>query len=140
MDQPCIMQANATILIASIVMIDTSRNNTVIPCTSNAKAFGVAQLGSRDASIPSITTDPPESAEQGEMIEVYTAGRTCLCRAGGSITPGAYIKSGDANGAGVVCADTSSTGREYSVGIALEAALSGERFKMLVFPQELQNP
>jgi len=140
MDQPMIMQANATVLVASIVMIDTSRNNTVIPCTSNAKAFGVSDLGSRDASIPSITTNPPEAAEQGETLKVYCTGRMAMLRAGGPITPGADIKSGDATGVGVVCTDGSSSGKEYSVGQAIEAAASGEIFKILVNPRELQNP
>lgn len=140
MDQAPIMQANATIVTATIVMIDSSRNNAVIPCTSNGKAFGVADLGSRDASIPSITTDPPNAALQGEMIKVYTAGHVAMLRASGPITAGADIKSGASSGTGVVCTDTTSSGKEYSVGQAMEAAASGEIFKVLVNPRVLYNP
>ena len=140
MDQLPVMQANATILVASIVMIDPSRNNTVIPCPANGKGMGVSQLGSRTAPIPSETSSPAQAAIQGEYIEVYTSGRYCLCRAGGTITAGAYIKSGDSTGVGVVCADAGGAGREYVVGQAMEAAATGELFKMAVSPQELQNP
>lgn len=139
MDQPQVMTANGTILVASIVMIDSSRNNAVIACTSNAKAFGVAAIGSREAPIPSVSADPPEAAEAGEMVEVFTAGRTCLCRAGGQITAGADIKSGGATGAGVVCAETTGL-KENSVGVALESASSGEYFKLLVMPKTITTP
>jgi hypothetical protein len=139
MDQPQVMYANATILVASIVMIDTSRNNAVIPCTSNARAFGVAALGSREAPIPSVTADPPEAAQAGDNVEVFTAGRVCLCRAGGTITAGAEIKSGGSTGAGIVCAETTGL-KENSVGTALEAASSGEYFKLLVMPKTITTP
>ncbi len=140
MDQAPIMQANATILIASIVMIDSSRNNAVIPCTSNGKAFGVSQVGSRDASIPLITTNPPEAAEQGEMITVYTDGHICLLRAGtGGVTAGNDIKSGDATGVGVPCLDTTGATKEYSVGVAMETAAAGEMFKLLVSTKTIWN-
>jgi hypothetical protein len=139
MDQPCIMTANATILVGSLVMIDSSRNNAVIPCTSNAKAFGIAALGSRAAPIPDITDDPPIAALQGEELEVFTLGKFCLVRAGGPITPGADIKSGGSTGAAVVCAETTGL-KEFSVGNAMEAASSGEYFKCLVAPRVLYTP
>lgn len=140
MDQAPVMQANATILVASIVMIDSSRNNAVIPCTANAKAFGVSQLGSRDASIPLITTNPPEAAETGENITVYTAGHIAVLRAGtGGVTAGNDIKSGDSTGVGVPCTDTTGSTKEYSVGVAMESAAAGEIFKLLVDPKTIWN-
>lgn len=140
MDQAPIMQANATIVVASIVMIDSSRNNAVIPCTSNAKAFGVCQLGSRDASIPSITTNPPNAALQNDPITVYTAGHFAMLRAGtGGVTAGNDIKSGDATGVGVPCTDTGGSTKEYSVGVAMESAAAGEYFKILVDPKTIWN-
>lgn len=140
MDQAPVMQANATIVVASIVMIDSSRNNAVIPCTSNGKAFGVCQLGSRDASIPSITTSPPNAALQNDPITVYTSGHIAMLRAGtGGVTAGNDIKSGDSTGVGVPCLDTTGSTKEYSVGVAMESANAGEYFKILVDPKTIWN-
>jgi hypothetical protein len=140
MDQARIMQANATIVVASIVAIDPTRNNAVIPCPAGGKAFGVSDVGSRDASIPSVLTTPAEAAWVGESIKVYTEGHTCLLRAGtGGVVAGNEIKSGDATGVGVKCTDAAGALKEYSVGTALETAAAGELFNLLVSPKSLYN-
>lgn len=132
MDQPQIMMANGTIPVSSIVKLDTSDNNSVLVCGANGRAIGVSQHGSRTAPIPDVTASPAEAAQVGESLQVYTVGMTCLLRAGGTITPGAYIKS-DSSGDGVVCAETAGLKENY-VGISLEAAADGELFKVIVQP------
>lgn len=135
-NSPMTMYANGTIVIGSIVKIDATRNNAVIAAGSGDKPFGVAQMGSRDASIPSITTSPSQCAIAGDQVLVYPIGHTTLVRVGtGGLTAGNDVKSGDATGVGVACTESSSD--EWSVGQVIESASAGEYAKILVAPRKI---
>jgi len=135
-ENPMLMQANGTIVIGSLVAIDSTRNNAVIACNTGLKPFGIAQMGSRDASIPSITTNPPNAAIVNEAVLVYPIGHTCLVRVGtGGLSAGNDVKSGDSTGVGVACTESSSD--EWSVGQVIEAAAAGEYAKIVVMPRKI---
>jgi len=138
MDGLPIFTAGGTIVVGTIVKLDTTNNNTVVACGAGEVAFGVAQLGSRSAPIPDISTDPPQAATSGESLQVYTAGMYAHVRAGAAITAGDKVKSTNA-AKGTPCVFGAGT-REYYIGTALETVADGELCKILVLPGSVTTP
>ncbi len=140
-NMPQLMTANATITVGSIVMSDpnSGNDNMVIPATANAKPVGIAQNGSRQAPIPSVIDSPPIAALQNEELNVFTIGCTCQALAAGTIVAGNDLKSNGTNGGVIACVETTSFGKEWSVGQAVENATSGSWFRMIVAPRQLYN-
>lgn len=125
--QPKTMRANGTIVRARFSKIDPADNNSVLQCGTNEKAFGVSQIGGRTSPIPDVTTDPPQAAQAGENVQIFTAGQECLLQAGsGGWTAGDYLKS-DTDGKGVNAPTDGSVSTQQRIGaIALETVSEDE--------------
>lgn len=124
------MTASATIEPARIVKI--SGSNTVATCGANEAAYGVSGTSAAAFNATShATSGLPVTIHciQGEVVEVV---------AGGNIAAGDLLKS-DASG-GAVAAATTGTTAQNIVGVANEAAASGDRFKMTIRIQNLVYP
>lgn len=100
----------------------------VLQATANAQILGIAQEGTREAPIPSVSTNL--AASDTETLSVYGLTEECLLELGGTVTVGARLKS-DANGKGVAAATTGTTAQEYGA-IALEGGASGELIRVQV--------
>lgn len=132
-----VYSAGGTIRVARFVKVSTTENNTVLEADANERVIGVSQLGSREAPLPAVTTDPPNAATDGDTLNVHTmdsAREDIVVRVGsGGITAGALLKS-DADGNAVLAATTGTTVQWIS-GVSLEAASEGEYAKiaLLIF-------
>lgn len=76
---------------------DTATNHGVLEADAGDATVGVAYEGTRTAPLPGVTA---LAAISGDPILVYTEGMPCEIVAGGSITPGQYLKP-DADGRAV---------------------------------------
>jgi len=112
---PKVYRASGTIRVSRFVNV--SGNSTVAESTTgDALPIGISQAGGRTPPIPDVTTDPVQSAQSGENVQVFTLGEECLLRAGAAFSAGALLMS-DADGDGIGL----TTGK-YHGAIALEAA------------------
>ena len=127
------MVASGNITRARFVKIYTSANNQCAQAGANEKAIGIAQIGGREAPIPSVTQDPPYAAIAGENVKVHTMNSeredVVLEIGSGGCTAGDELKS-DNNGCGVAIASGTTTGQRVCA-IALETASAGELCKVL---------
>lgn len=122
MSFPKQMTATTTIRVARFVTPDGTNNNSVKESNSGDLPSGISQLGSREAPLPSVTTDPPNAAIAGEPLNVFPNGTQTVLRIGsGGITAGALLKP-DNDGNGVALANS---GTEAYGARALEAASEG---------------
>jgi hypothetical protein len=118
--------ADGTIRVCRFVKPSSSTDFRVVEADANELTIGISQEGSRVAPLPSVTTDPPEAAQAGEALNVYSdIGMTVMLRIGaGGITRGLEMIS-DADGNGVAVGSTAAT--VYQVGArALETAVEGQ--------------
>lgn len=128
------MSAGGTIRRSRFVKQSTTENNTCLEADANEQTIGISQIGGREAPIPSVTADPPEAAQDGDLVNIHCneglRDDVVLEIGSGGITAGAQIKS-DADGKGVAAATTGTT-VQWVGAIALEAASAGELCKVLV--------
>lgn len=120
------LRADGTIAPWSFVQIDTTDNEGI-------------QAGANDALIVGVTTgstvahNSANHAVDGGPIHLQT-GFVMTVEAGGTVTPGALLES-DADGHAVA---STGTGTRNHVGIALENAVDGGRFRMFWRPQSVE--
>jgi len=119
--------AGGNIVPSRFVKWNLGEDNTVIQATANAKIQGIAQEGSREAPIPSVST--VYAAQDGEEIHVYGQGEVCLLELGGTVAAADDLKS-DANGKGVVV--TAGTTTQEVGAQALQSGVSGEKIRVQV--------
>lgn len=129
---PPMMTSGGTIRRARFVKVSTAADNTVLEADANEACFGISTEGGRAAAIPSESADPPEAAQSGEQLEIFTAGMWCNLEIGsGGCTAGAELKS-DSDGKGVLRAVSGTTLQNVGA-IALAAASEGELCPVQVF-------
>ena len=134
-------QANGTVIRSRFVKIDATDNNAVLACGANEGAVGISMPGGREAPIPSVTADPPEAAQAGDQLTVFTLHDedAVLLEAGaGGFTAGDQIESG-AGGVGITAVTTSGTVRNIGA-IAVETAAAGELGRVLPVMFTHTNP
>jgi hypothetical protein len=119
-------RATGTIRVARFVKLDSTADHSVLECDANDRIFGISQMGGREAPLPSVTADPPQAAQAGDTVNVYTNGaNSVLLQIGsGGCTAGALLES-DADGKGVVAPETAGSKRNYGAR-ALAAAAENE--------------
>ena len=111
---PKVYRARGTIRVSRFVNV--SGNSTVAEATTgDALPIGISQAGGRTPPIPDVTTDPVQSAQSGENVQVFTIGEECLLRGGATFAAGALLMS-DADGDGI-----GATSGKYHGAVALEA-------------------
>lgn len=114
--------AGASVTPNRLVKIGAADQTVILSTAASDKSIGV--------SAPLITT------ATGAVVDVAIGGVAEVI-AGGTVTRGDRITS-DANGAGVTAAPAAGT-NNFVVGIALESAVSGDVFSVLLVPQVLQG-
>ena len=122
MSFPKQMTATTTIRVARFVTPDGTNNNSVKESNSGDLPSGIAQIGNREAPLPSVTADPPNAAIAGDSVVVYPHGTQTLLRIGsGGVAAGGLLKP-DNDGNGVALANS---GTEAYGARALEVASEG---------------
>lgn len=118
--------AGGTIRVCRFVKISTAADFNVLECDANEAVYGISQEASRETPIPSVTTDPPEAAQSGEQLNVFTdRGMVVMLRAGtGGWTRGDELEA-DADGNGVTAGTTANSTRNIGAR-ALESVSAGE--------------
>lgn len=114
--------AGASVTPNRLVKLGAADQTVILSTSASDKSIGV--------SSPLIT------AATGAVVDVAIGGVAEVI-AGGTVTRGDRITS-DANGAGVTAAPAAGT-NNFVVGIALESAVSGDVFSVLLVPQVFQG-
>ena len=110
-------------------------------CDANEPIAGITSMASREAPLAAATADPPEAAQSGDSVPVFThhdEGDVLLYLGTGGATAGDYLES-DANGAGVTAVTTAETIR-YIGAQALETGSAGEYIKVSPQTFTITNP
>jgi len=100
--------------------------------TATKTIIGVSAEGQQDPSYAGDSAS--DAATTGQALRVYGPGRSCLVRAGGTISAGRPLTA-DASGQAVT-ADLTATGHVRIGGYALENGASGDLINIMVWPFE----
>ena len=122
------LMARGDIRPARFIKISASQDHACEEADANERIIGIAEEGSRQAPIPSVTT--VLEAASGDVCRAYGQGDTCLLELGGTVARNGGIKS-DGDGKGVAVAITGTTIQNWGA-IALESGVSGEKIKVKV--------
>ena len=114
--------AGASVTPNRLVKLGAADQTVILSTAAADKSIGV--------SSPNITTST------GDRVDVIVGGVAEVV-SGGTVTRGDRITS-DANGAGVTAAPAAGT-NNFCVGIALDSAVSGDIFSVLIAPQTFQG-
>lgn len=128
MNQVKTMRANGTVYPSRFVSIDASDNNSVLQSASGQRPFAISSEGGREAPIPSLTA--VYAAIEGDNLQVYGLGQTCLLELGAACLAGHRLKP-DSNGKGIPLLGTPAAIENYGAE-AMEAGNAGDFVKVLV--------
>jgi hypothetical protein len=121
--------ARGNILPSRFVRLDTASENGCVQAGDNTDVIGIAQAGTNKPQVTGLV-DATYAAESGQQVMVAGLGSICLLEAGGTVTPGQYLKS-DSQGRGVAVATSGTTIQNYGA-IALQGGSSGDKIRVMV--------
>ena len=126
-----VLTAAGTIPTSVFVTMDSvGEDNAVIKATANTFPYGISGQGGKYAPLPSVTTDPPTHAEDGDQCQIHMPSSgdpqdaTVMLRIGDTVTRGQRLMP-NADGEGIPV----TTGKYYGA-IADESGVDGEMIRV----------
>jgi len=111
------------------VRLDTSTENGCVQAGDNTDVIGIAQGGTNKPDVSGLIS-AQYAAESGQPVRVTGVGAITLVEAGGTVSPGQYLKS-DSSGRAVPVATTGTTIQNYGA-IALQGGSTGSIIRVMV--------
>ncbi len=111
------------------VRLDTSTENGCVQAGDNTDVIGIAQGGTNKPDVSGLIS-AQYAAESGQPVRVAGVGAITLVEAGGTVSPGQYLKS-DSSGRAVPVATTGTTIQNYGA-IALQGGSTGSIIRVMV--------
>jgi|GEM_PF-1204648 len=119
------------------VTVYTGADFAVLEGEANARIIGISQEGSNYPPLNDLSLTV-YAAQNGDPVQIYGDGDTCLLELGDTVTRGGRIKS-DADGCGVPILSTGTTIQQIGA-VALQSGTVGQKIRVQVLAERSERP
>lgn len=134
---PANLMAGGTIRTSRFVKFNVSDDFQVLEADANARIFGISQDGTNYPPLDDLSVSA-NAAIDGQFIQLFGEGDTCLLELGDTAVRGDRLKS-KADGTGEPIASSGTTIQQYGA-VALQSGVVGELIRVQAFCERSIRP